>query len=180
MTPACNGLSRENSEAREDAQDHEGSERRGGLYGGRMEAENLVELKTLFSSEASGRRITLALKELTLVDQAAVSFLMRCEADIERNSTTKGEGSTHDTSGQREEKRDFGASHGPSESRAENGSADRTLTHDEIRLRAYEVYLGSVTGSQAMSSTIGCKPSSSVRRLQIERHKAVMSESSRE
>jgi anti-anti-sigma regulatory factor len=49
---------------------------------GRMEAENLVELKTLFSSEASGRRITLDLKELTLVDQAAVSFLMRCEADI--------------------------------------------------------------------------------------------------
>jgi anti-anti-sigma regulatory factor len=49
---------------------------------GRMEAENLVELKTLFSSEASGRRITLDLKELTQVDQAAVSFLMRCEADI--------------------------------------------------------------------------------------------------
>jgi hypothetical protein len=49
---------------------------------GRMEAENLVELKTLFSSEASGRRITLDLKELTPVDQAAVSFLMRCEADI--------------------------------------------------------------------------------------------------
>ncbi|HEY6767085.1 MAG TPA: hypothetical protein VI386_20180 [Candidatus Sulfotelmatobacter sp.] len=49
---------------------------------GRMEAENLVELKTLFSSEASGRRITLDLKEVTLVDQAAVSFLMRCEADI--------------------------------------------------------------------------------------------------
>jgi anti-anti-sigma regulatory factor len=48
---------------------------------GRMDAENLAELKTLFGSEASGRRITLDLKELTLVDQDAVRFLMRCEAD---------------------------------------------------------------------------------------------------
>jgi hypothetical protein len=48
---------------------------------GRMDAENLAELKTLFNSEASGRRITLDLKELTLVDQDAVSFLMRCEDD---------------------------------------------------------------------------------------------------
>ncbi len=48
---------------------------------GRMDAENLAELKTLFSLEAKGRRITLDLKELTLVDQDAVSFLARCEAD---------------------------------------------------------------------------------------------------
>jgi len=48
---------------------------------GRMDAENLPELKTLFSSEASGRRITLELRELTQVDQDAVRFLMRCEAD---------------------------------------------------------------------------------------------------
>ena len=48
----------------------------------RMDAENLTEMKTLFSSEASGLRTTLDLIELTLVDQAAVSFLMRCEADI--------------------------------------------------------------------------------------------------
>lgn len=48
---------------------------------GRLGAENLAELKTLFSSEASDRRITLDLKELTLVDREAVSFLMRCEAD---------------------------------------------------------------------------------------------------
>ena len=48
---------------------------------GRMDAENLAELKTLFSSEASGRRITLDLKELTLVDEDAVRFLERCEAD---------------------------------------------------------------------------------------------------
>ena len=48
---------------------------------GRMDAENLVELKTLLSSEGSGQRITLDLKELTLVDQDAVRFLMGCEAD---------------------------------------------------------------------------------------------------
>ncbi len=48
---------------------------------GRLGAENLVELKMLFSSEASGRLIILDLRELTLVDQEAVSFLERCEAD---------------------------------------------------------------------------------------------------
>ena len=48
---------------------------------GRMDAENLDELKKLFISEARGRRITLDLKELTLVDQDAVSFLERCEAE---------------------------------------------------------------------------------------------------
>jgi len=48
---------------------------------GRMDAENLAELITLLSSEANGRRITLDLKDLTLVDQDAVSFLGRCEAD---------------------------------------------------------------------------------------------------
>ena len=48
---------------------------------GRLEAENLAELKTLLSSEASGRRITLDLEELTQVDQGAVSFLMGCESD---------------------------------------------------------------------------------------------------
>jgi hypothetical protein len=48
---------------------------------GRMAAENLAELKRLFSSEENGRRITLDLKDLTRVDQDAVSFLGRCEAD---------------------------------------------------------------------------------------------------
>ena len=48
---------------------------------GRLDAENLAELNTLFSSEPSGRRITLDLKELTRVDEDAVRFLMRCEAD---------------------------------------------------------------------------------------------------
>jgi hypothetical protein len=48
---------------------------------GRMDAEDLAELKTLFNSEASDHRITLDLKELTLVDQDAVRFLERCEVD---------------------------------------------------------------------------------------------------
>ncbi len=48
---------------------------------GRMDAENLRELKTLLSSEPNGRRITLDLEELTLVDQDAVRFLERCEID---------------------------------------------------------------------------------------------------
>ncbi len=48
---------------------------------GRMDAENLRELKTLLSSEPKGHRITLDLKELTLVDQDAVRFLERCEID---------------------------------------------------------------------------------------------------
>ena len=51
------------------------------MVSGRVDAENLPELKTLFNSEASGRRITLDLKELTLVDEDAVRFLERCEAD---------------------------------------------------------------------------------------------------
>ncbi len=48
---------------------------------GRMDAENLAELETLMTSEADGRRIVLDLRDLTLVDQDAVSFLNRCEAD---------------------------------------------------------------------------------------------------
>ena len=48
---------------------------------GRMNAENVGELDTLVSEESKGRRIVLDLKDLTLVDQDAVSFLKRCEAD---------------------------------------------------------------------------------------------------
>ena len=48
---------------------------------GRMGAENVGELERLFSAEAASRRIVLDLKDLTLVDQDAVSFLRRCEAD---------------------------------------------------------------------------------------------------
>jgi anti-anti-sigma regulatory factor len=48
---------------------------------GRMDAENLNELEMLLRSETSDRPIVLDLKDLTLVDQDAVSFLGRCEAD---------------------------------------------------------------------------------------------------
>ncbi len=48
---------------------------------GRMDAENIGELETLVREEADGRRIVLDLKDLNLVDQDAVSFLKRCEAD---------------------------------------------------------------------------------------------------
>ena len=47
---------------------------------GRMGVENLAELEKLISEEADGRRIVLDLKDLTLVDRDAVSFLERCEA----------------------------------------------------------------------------------------------------
>jgi anti-anti-sigma regulatory factor len=48
---------------------------------GRMDAENVGELETLVSEGANSRRIVLDLSDLTLVDQDAVSFLKRCEAD---------------------------------------------------------------------------------------------------
>jgi len=48
---------------------------------GQMHAENLTELETLIASEADGRRVVLDLRDLTLVDHDAVSFLRRCEAD---------------------------------------------------------------------------------------------------
>jgi anti-anti-sigma regulatory factor len=48
---------------------------------GRMDAENVAELKGLIESEASGRHIVLELRDLTLVDRDAVRFLERCETD---------------------------------------------------------------------------------------------------
>jgi anti-anti-sigma regulatory factor len=48
---------------------------------GRMDSENVDELKALFASEAKGRGIVLDLKDLTLVDRDTVRFLERCEAD---------------------------------------------------------------------------------------------------
>ncbi len=47
---------------------------------GRMDADNLPELKELIESEARGRCIVLELNDLTLVDRDAVRFLERCEA----------------------------------------------------------------------------------------------------
>jgi anti-anti-sigma regulatory factor len=51
---------------------------------GRIEGENLEELKRLVGSEASGRNIVLDMKDVTLVDQSAIRFLARCEADSVR------------------------------------------------------------------------------------------------
>ena len=48
---------------------------------GRMDAENVGEMETLLSEEASDRIIVLDLKDLRLVDRDVVSFLRRCEAD---------------------------------------------------------------------------------------------------
>ena len=48
---------------------------------GRMDAENVADLKTLFGSEPKGRRVILDLKDLTLVDREAVRFLESCEMD---------------------------------------------------------------------------------------------------
>ena len=48
---------------------------------GRMDENDLGELETLITSEANGTRIVLDLKDLTLVNQDAVNFLERCEAE---------------------------------------------------------------------------------------------------
>ena len=48
---------------------------------GRLDGENLVELKELIQSEGSGRRVVLDLRELALVDQGAVRFLDQCESN---------------------------------------------------------------------------------------------------
>ena len=46
-----------------------------------MDEEPIGELETLINSETSGRRIVLDLKDLTLVNENAITFLGRCEAN---------------------------------------------------------------------------------------------------
>jgi anti-anti-sigma regulatory factor len=48
---------------------------------GQMDEEPMAELETLISSEANGRPIILDLKDLTLVNENAITFLERCEAN---------------------------------------------------------------------------------------------------
>lgn len=48
---------------------------------GRIEAEDVAELQRLLSSEVGGSRIGFDLQDVTLVDNDAVKFLARCEAD---------------------------------------------------------------------------------------------------
>ncbi len=48
---------------------------------GRIEGENLEELKRLIGSEASSHNLFLDMKDVILVDQSAIQFLARCQAD---------------------------------------------------------------------------------------------------
>ena len=48
---------------------------------GQMDEEAIAELETLINSEADGRRMVLDLKDLTLVNEDAISFLEGGEAD---------------------------------------------------------------------------------------------------
>ena len=48
---------------------------------GRIEAENVKELRELLALEAGGQQLVLDLRDLTLVNQDAVEFLAGCEAD---------------------------------------------------------------------------------------------------
>jgi hypothetical protein len=48
---------------------------------GRIEGESLAELKRVISEETPDHNLVLDLKDVTLVDQAAIRFLARCEAE---------------------------------------------------------------------------------------------------
>ena len=47
---------------------------------GQMDEESIVELETLLRSEEKGRAVSFDLKDLTLVNENAITFLERCEA----------------------------------------------------------------------------------------------------
>ena len=49
---------------------------------GQLDEEAIAEVETLINSEAKGCRIISDLKDLTLVNEDAITFLMRCEATI--------------------------------------------------------------------------------------------------
>jgi hypothetical protein len=48
---------------------------------GRIDDGNTADLEKLIRSEAKGRRIVLDLRDVTIVNRDAVSFLERCESD---------------------------------------------------------------------------------------------------
>jgi anti-anti-sigma regulatory factor len=48
---------------------------------GRIEAEQVAELRRLFALEADGVRLVLDLQEVELADREAVRFLARCKAE---------------------------------------------------------------------------------------------------
>ena len=48
---------------------------------GQMDDEATAELKTIISSESDRRPIVLDLRDLTLVDENAIAFFVRCDAN---------------------------------------------------------------------------------------------------
>jgi anti-anti-sigma regulatory factor len=48
---------------------------------GRIEAEDIKELRKLLALETAGQQLVLDLRDVTLVNQDAVKFLAGCEAD---------------------------------------------------------------------------------------------------
>jgi anti-anti-sigma regulatory factor len=48
---------------------------------GRIEAEDVRELRELLARETAGQQLVLDLRDVTLVNQDAVKFLSSCEAD---------------------------------------------------------------------------------------------------
>ena len=48
---------------------------------GRIEAEDVKELRQLLASETAAQHVVMDLREVTLVNQDAVKFLAGCEAD---------------------------------------------------------------------------------------------------
>ena len=48
---------------------------------GRIEAEEIKELRQLLALETSGHQVIFNLRDVTLVNQDAVNFLAQCEAD---------------------------------------------------------------------------------------------------
>jgi anti-anti-sigma regulatory factor len=47
---------------------------------GRMDHESTVELENVIEAEMKGQQIVLDIKDLTLVGQSDIDFLIRCEA----------------------------------------------------------------------------------------------------
>ena len=50
------------------------------ILSGRIDKEHIVELETLIAAEGKLRRITLDLKDMTLIGQDGINFLAQCEA----------------------------------------------------------------------------------------------------
>ena len=48
---------------------------------GEMDEESIAELETLINSEGNSRRIVWDLKDVTLVNEDAITFLERCESN---------------------------------------------------------------------------------------------------